>query len=256
MVYPKLSIITPSYNQGSFIEQTITSILDQNYPNLEYIVVDGGSTDKTVTILKKYSKRIKWISEKDNGQADAINKGVRMSTGDIIGYINSDDYYLPNAFERVAEIFIKNKNLQWMTGEYIVVNEKGKKIHSLIVGYKRMWRFFGNTTILSILNFLAQPSTFWRKEVVKKIGLFDTSLKYAFDYDFWLRLSKNFQLYKLTTPLSAFRIHSQAKGTKSYKKQFAEELQVVNRYTKNSVILFLHNLHNHLTVGVYNVIKS
>lgn len=256
MVYPKLSIITPSYNQGKFIEQTITSILDQDYPNLEYIVVDGGSTDNTVTILQKYSKHIKWISEKDNGQADAINKGIRMSTGDIIGYINSDDYYLPNAFDKVTETFMKNKNAMWLTGEYIVVNEKEKKIHLPIVRYKRMWRFLGKTLLLSILNFIAQPSTFWRKEAVKKIGFFDTSLKYAFDYDFWLRLSNNFPLYKLTAPLSAFRIHSQAKGTKSYKKQFTEELHVVSRYTKNSAILFLHNLHNHLIVSIYNVIKT
>ena len=106
----KLSIITPSFNQGVFIKETIDSILSQGYAQLEYIVVDGGSTDNTVEILKSYGDKIKWVSEKDNGQADAINKGLKMATGDIVAFINSDDYYLPNALHAVNDFFSESKN--------------------------------------------------------------------------------------------------------------------------------------------------
>jgi len=128
---PKISIITPSFNQGQFIEETIQSVLNQKYPNLEYIVIDGGSTDNTLDILKKYEGKLKWISEKDKGQSDGINKGFKMATGDIIAWLNSDDYYLPGALHEVARFFIKNPEAQWVTGDYME-----KKFKSILFGIK------------------------------------------------------------------------------------------------------------------------
>lgn len=255
MKFPKISIITPSLNQGKFIEQTIKSVLSQKYPNLEYIIVDGGSTDSTLRILRKYSKQIKWTSEKDKGQADAINKGMRMAKGDIIAYINSDDYYLPNTFSAVADFFNRNKDAKWLTGDYIIVDEKGKKIQPSVTLYKKLLRFLGGKNILSIVNYIAQPSTFWKRSVVSDVGFFNDSLKYVFDYDYWMRIIRQYPLFRVTSHLSAFRIHSQAKGSLSFDKQFDEELKVLRTNTKNKLLIGLHLIHNSLIVQTYKLIK-
>ncbi len=256
MTLPKISIITPSLNQSKFIEQTIKSVLNQNYPNLEYIVVDGGSVDSTIKILKKYSKQIKWVSEKDKGQADAINKGMRMAKGDIVAYINSDDYYLPGAFTKIADFFMKNSKAKWVTGDYIIVNEEDKKIQQSVTLYKRLMRFTISKNLLAIANYIAQPSTFWRESIFREIGFFDVSFEYVFDYDFWMRIIAKYPLFKIPSPLSAFRVHSRAKGSTGFARQFAEELLVTKRYEKNPITLSLHKLHNQAIVGMYNLIKN
>jgi len=135
-VFPKISIITPSFNQGKFIKKTIDSVLSQNYPDLEYVVIDGGSTDNTVKILKSYGNKIKWISEKDKGQADAINKGLKIINGEIIAFINSDDYYLPDTFKKIVDFFKQNITCNVVTGDYLIINENGKPIQSFVGFYK------------------------------------------------------------------------------------------------------------------------
>jgi glycosyltransferase involved in cell wall biosynthesis len=114
---PKISIITPSYNQVNFIQHTIDSVLGQEYPNLEYIIIDGGSTDGTVEIIKGYLGRLQWISERDNAQSDAINKGLRISTGEVVAFLNSDDIYEPGALEKVGQFFAKHREAKWVTGK-------------------------------------------------------------------------------------------------------------------------------------------
>ena len=125
--YPKISVVTPSFNQGRFIEDCIKSVLDQNYPNFEHIIVDNCSTDGTLEVLKKYP-HLKWIFETDKGQSDAINKGFRRSTGDIVAWLNSDDFYCENVFWKIVEIFLKNPQVFWIYGNSYFVDEKGKKI--------------------------------------------------------------------------------------------------------------------------------
>jgi glycosyltransferase involved in cell wall biosynthesis len=168
--YPKISIITPSYNQGQFIKETIDSVLDQNYPNLEYWVIDGGSTDNTVKILKKYGTKIKWVSEKDRGQTHAINKGLKKASGEIIAYLNSDDVYLPNSLFTIADYFMKHPDIMWLTGDYVIIDELGHQIQSGVAWYKRLFRTFPGRTSLMIGNYIIQPSTFWRSQVVKKLA--------------------------------------------------------------------------------------
>src|SRR6266540_3676763 len=136
----KFSIIVPSYNQGHFISQTIDSILNQSYKNVEILVIDGGSTDSTVEILKKYKGKIFWLSEKDRGQTHAINKGLALAKGDIITFLNSDDYYLDGTLDKVARQFQSKKDNSWLTGDYLIVNEQGKRIQSLIIKYKSFFR--------------------------------------------------------------------------------------------------------------------
>jgi glycosyltransferase involved in cell wall biosynthesis len=214
---PRISIIVPSFNQGTYIKKTLDSILDQNYPNLEIIVIDGGSTDNTISVLKSYREKLKWVSEKDNGQTEAINKGIRLTSGEIFGYINSDDFMLPGSLWVVANSFVKG--VLWVTGDYIIVNENGQSIQKYIVLYKRFLRFFSSRFIFNIANFVAQPSTFWKREILDNIGYFDEQLRYAMDYDFLMR--SFYVLPKIIHyPLSAFRIHKYSKGGSQFYEQF------------------------------------
>jgi glycosyltransferase involved in cell wall biosynthesis len=256
----KISIITPSLNQGKFIEKTIQSVINQHYSDYEHFIIDGGSHDETLKILRNYELRttnhkLRWVSEKDKGQADAINKGLRMATGDIIGVINSDDYYEAGTFKEIMTVFQNYPCVMWVTGDCRIVNEKGKEIQRCIRFYKKVFRLLSLPMILPILNPLAQSSTFIRKHAIKKIGYFDESLAYAFDYDFWLRLQKFYSPIILSKTLSSFRIHKNSKGKKYFREQFEEELSVLQRYTQNPFTFFMHRCHNWFVVFIYRLIK-
>lgn len=254
---PKISIITPSYNQKKYIQQAIDSVFAQRYPNLEFIIIDGGSTDGTVDVLKHYSgnPQFKWVSEHDAGQADAINKGLAMATGDIIAYLNSDDYYLPNTFASVVEFFDSHKKAMWVTGDYRIVDEKGKCIQLPVVWYKSFFRLFPSYVSLCITNFIAQPSTFWKYRAFRSIGLFDTKLSYVLDYDYWMRMIKKYPLSVIRRSLSAFRIHKASKGGHLYREQFKEENVVMQKYVSSRIMVKLHLLHNAIIVKIYSLIK-
>lgn len=252
---PRISVITPSYNQGRFIKETIDSVLSQNYPNLEYWIIDGGSTDETVTLLKSYGKKIHWISEKDKGQANGINKGMKRATGEIVTYLNSDDVFLPNALNTIADFFFTHPEAQWVSGDYFIIDEVGNKIQSYVARYKTLLRESPTLSKLSIANYVIQPSTFWRRDLLKKIGLFDESLRYCMDYDYWMRVMQKYPLYTLDNHFSLFRIHTSSKGGVQYKNQFDEEHEVMKRYIKSPLLVFLHKLHALLIVGIYKIIK-
>jgi glycosyltransferase involved in cell wall biosynthesis len=179
----KISILTPSYNQAKYLERNILSVLNQNYPSFEHIIIDGGSTDGTIDILKKYP-HLKWVSEKDNGQADALNKGLKMVAGEIIGWINSDDFYENYIFESVSEEF-NDLSTQWIIGDVTIFDEgSGEKIpiRSVPVTYRGLLK---NPDIIK------QPAAFFRKSFLEHSGGWDSALHMVMDYDLWLRLSKN-----------------------------------------------------------------
>ena len=252
----KITIITPSFNQGKFIGQTIQSVLDQNCSNLEYIVIDGGSTDNTLSILKKYSTRIKWISEKDSGQMEALNKGLKMAHGDIIAFINSDDYYLPETLNKIVKYFKEDTNLEVITGDYIIIDSQGKEIQTAVSVWKKILRKFHGFNTLCVANYINQPSTFWRKSVIDKIGYFNEELHYVFDYEYWLRILRaGITISIVREKFSCYRIHSQSKGGSQYKKRSIEELAVQKKYNTNPIIYGLHILHNQLMVFIYNFIQ-
>jgi len=254
MEWPKISIITPTLNQGKYLKQTIDSVLSQNYPNLEYIVMDGGSTDETIEILRTYGAKLRWISKKDKGQADAINTGMEMASGEILAFINSDDYYLPGVFDLVAKKFSQTE-CQWLTGDYFIVDKDDHKIQALTILYKKFWRNFSSSTLLSVLNYINQPSTFWSRNLWEKSGPLDSSLKFAIDYDFWMRTIKISLPYITNQPLSAFRIHKSSKGGSMFQNQFDEELQVLKHYSRDPLIFRMHQFHNFLIKSIYKIIK-
>ena len=203
---PKVSIITPSYNQGHFIKRTIDSVLSQDYSNIEYIVMDGGSSDNTVDVLNEYNDKLTWVSEKDNGQTHAINKGIRLSTGDIIAYLNSDDIYLPGTISKIVAEFNKEPDVDFLYGDFWGI-DKNDKILSKVKTIP-----FDNNILIYDANFICQPASFYRKRLFDTIGLFDESLHFLMDYEFFLRAAKRqcvIQLYP--DYLSAIRFHDDCK---------------------------------------------
>src|SRR5665648_1202204 len=199
---PKISVITPTLNHAQFIEDTIRSVLSQNYPNLEYIVIDGGSTDGTQDILKRYNDSISWISEPDKGQVDAINKGFARATGEVIAYLNSDDIYLPNTLLTVGEAFLAAPEVQIITGKCNNIDIEGKTIRPIITSYKNILLGFRNDKILKIVNYISQPATFWRINLLDSVGYFNSDYRYAMDYDYWLRVSQSHKIHFLDQNLA------------------------------------------------------
>jgi glycosyltransferase involved in cell wall biosynthesis len=252
---PKISIITPSYNQSQYIETTIQSVLEQEYPNLEYIVVDGGSTDGTLDVLTKFGSRLHWISEKDRGQSDALNKGLRLASGDIWAYINSDDLYLPGAFQRVGEYFATHSNVDWVTGFCQIIDQNGKQIRKSIRLYKNFWLQFRSYRLLQVIDYISQPATFWSRRVVDRTGMFNESLHYSMDYDYSLRVGQSYKLHVIPADLAAFRIHPASKSH-SIRDHFNADLAIARSYTRSSILTGLHRIHNALIVAAYERLQS
>lgn len=201
---PKISIITPSFNQGAFISEAIQSVIDQKYPNYEHIIVDGGSTDGTVEIVGRYPNLI-FISEKDDGMSDAINKGIKLATGDYIGWINTDDYYNKNAFSKIVDLFSQHK-VNWIVGNIIYKNE--------MTGKYRQNSYFPAINYNSLLknaDIVKQPGTFYRANTLKSIGGVNKEYQMVMDYDLFIRLAKIGPPLMLNHPISVFRNHPDQK---------------------------------------------
>jgi glycosyltransferase involved in cell wall biosynthesis len=221
--YPKISIITPSYNQGQYIEETILSVIGQNYPNLEYIIIDGGSTDNSVEIIKKYEKYLTyWVSEKDSGMYEAIQKGFDKSTGEIMAWINSDDMYHRKAFFAVAKVFSDLPEIEWIQGLPTVFNEEG--LITEVASYRRWSKY--NIYRQEFYKWIQQESTFWRRSLWEKAGSrMDTSFKYASDFELWTRFMGYSKLYALSTILGGFRVRESNQISKDYSREYLEEMK-------------------------------
>lgn len=226
MTQSTLSIITPSYNQAMYLPQTIASVLGQNYPNLEYFVIDGGSTDGTIEILQRYNfTQLRWWSEADNGQAEAINKGFKWATGEIIGWLNSDDVYLPQTFARVSDFFEQNAHVGAVYGDYHLIDAHGRLL------LRKQEIPFDYNILLYGLDYISQPTVFFRREILAQCGYLDETLHYGLDWEYWLRLAQHGVIFAhLPHDLAATRWHGAAKTLLAPPAMYAEHTAIQQRY--------------------------
>ena len=208
MSLPRISIVTPSFNQAIYLEETIDSVLSQNYPNLEYIIIDGGSTDGSVDIIKKYEKHLEyWISEPDSGHGNALNKGFSKSTGEIMAWLNSDDKYYPWTFKTIAEVFSLYKDINWITGIASVFNEKG------VLQTTYNWKKNEYDFLSGNYKWIQQESTFWTRKLWEKAGSYiDESYKLMVDGELWGRFFQYEKHWHLNGVIGGFRKHTTNRG--------------------------------------------
>ena len=201
-------------NQSVLLERTVLSVLSQQYPNIEYIIIDGGSTDASVDIIRRYSNRLShWISEPDDGQADAIHKGFLLSTGDIIAWLNSDDMLIPGALEKVNQFFNDNPDEEVVTGGHINIDIDDRICHSPL-GFPSSDLTRGSLTFHKLLFgecFIAQPATFFKRSAYNAVGGLDRSLHFSMDYDLWLKLSQRRPIARIFEYLALYRSHPESK---------------------------------------------
>lgn len=208
-LWPRISIVTPSYNQAQFLERTILSVLNQNYPNLEYIIVDGGSTDGSVEIIKRYDKYLAWwVCEDDEGQAHAIRKGFDRSTGSILAWLNSDDTYLPGTLYKVATAFRENGEAELIYGNIYIIDDRGN-----IINDQRFTQFSFFTLLFEGSCALHQTGCFWRRELYEKVGGINVQRKFCIDADFFFRAARVGKFLHLQDFLANFRIHATSKSS-------------------------------------------
>lgn len=236
MTRPLISIVTPSFNQGRFLEETLLSVLGSPYPHLEYVVVDGGSTDNSVEILRHYHDRLTWwVSEPDGGQYAAINKGFARTTGEVMAWLNADDKYMPWTLEVVGEIFATHPEISWLTTFCpLTLDQGGRAIRCVPKpfsgsGFRQGAHLPGSGWLGA--QFLQQESTFWRRSLWEEAGgSVDGGLRLAGDFDLWVRFARHAELYGVETPLGGFRYHGEQKTSQAYEAYLHEARAVYLRY--------------------------
>lgn len=241
--HPLVSIITPSLNQGKFLEQTILSVLNQSYPNIEYIIIDGGSTDHSADIIKRYASRLAyWVSEKDNGQSDAINKGLKHSSGQIVAYLNSDDVYAPDAVANIVDAFNKHPEMAMIYGKCININEQGEHLSEALGGTITYYKLLTGTMLPSI----HQPTCFFNRGVINRNPMFNSHLKYGMDYELILWILQRNKILFIDSLIAYFRYHSSSKTVSQTLPMYEEKMRIQRSFNKWLMPLWIWRYVKHV----------
>ncbi|WP_052754404.1 glycosyltransferase family 2 protein [Calothrix sp. 336/3] len=223
---PKITVVTPCYNHAPFIEATIQSVLNQGYPNLEYIIIDGGSTDGSLEIIQKYAEQLAYIGiEPNTGQTYKLIQGFAKATGDIFCSVNSDDLFEPGTFHQVADFFQQNPQARVVYGDYSWIDVQGK-----LIKRKKELPFFNRFIYMYDIVYIPQPSTFWRRDLYEEVGGFDIQFDLAMDADLWIRFADVTPIYHIRSFWSQFRKHPQQKSQQKLLKMQAETDAIWHRY--------------------------
>lgn len=226
---PRITVITPAYNAGRTIAVALESVRAQDYPDLEHIVVDGGSTDGTVELLRGRDE-IRWVSETDRGLAHAMNKGIAMATGEIVGELNADDVHVPGALAAVAEAFAENPGAEWVTGRCPIVDGEGREIRRAISAYKNALLRRYSLPLYLTQNFVSAPATFFRTDVLRELGGFDERYRISVDYDLQLKLARRGDPVVLDRDLAQFRMVEGTLSMSGFETQFREHAEQARRH--------------------------
>ena len=252
----RISLVTPSFNQVAFIERTIESIVSQQGDFvLDYRIIDGGSSDGTLDVLRRcQDPRVSWVSEPDKGQVDAINKGLRAATGDIVGWVNSDDVLLPGALARVARAFQQHPEANWVHGRCEIIDANDRAVRRWVSLYKHFRARRHSFENLLTENYVSQMTAFWRRSVHDDVGYLDPSLKLAFDYDFWLRLARRGSPLYLQERIACFRWYPSSKSGAQFEAQFREDAEVAARHAgQRRWVLLRKRAKNRAIVSAYRL---
>jgi glycosyltransferase involved in cell wall biosynthesis len=257
---PSITVVTPCLNARATIERTVESISGQRYSSLEHIVVDGGSTDGTLDILKALNDegRIHLVSEPDDGLSDALNKGFRLATGELVASLNADDYYFPGALERVAATHRAQSDAPWVTGRCVIVGSREQEIRRPVTAYKDFLLRHYSYWLLLTQCFVSTPATFFTRAAVEQLGPFDESLRYAADYDFFLRIGRLGPPAVVPgEPIVAFRMAGETLSLSGFEDQFAEGRAIARRHAAGRpVALAAHLLLSDAITLTYRLLRS
>lgn len=246
---PLVTVVTPSYNQAQFIEETIHSVINQDYPRIEYLVIDGASTDGSQKIIEKYQDEISWwVSEKDSGQSEAVNKGFARASGEIVGWLNSDDIYLKGAVRKAVDVFLSNPDAGTVYGNMLSIDEKTRVFN--IIEY-------GNWQLEDIMQFriIGQPAAFVRRDVLERAGFLDPSYHLLLDQHFWVRIAAEGKMFHIDEFLAGARHHSSAKNVSQSSHYHKEVARVVKWMSQNERLkgMFEKNEHKiHSGASTFN----
>jgi glycosyltransferase involved in cell wall biosynthesis len=253
---PSITVVTPCLNAADTIHEALESVRSQGYPRVEHLVIDGGSTDGTLEILER-AKGVRFVSEPDGGRVDAVNKGVAMAAGDLVGWLNADDRYEPGALEAVGRAFAGRPDAVWLTGYCRIIDGGGREIRRGVTAYKNAFLRRFSYGLYLTQNFVSDPATFVRRDVLLDAGPLDDRYAISHDYDLWLRVARRGDPVVLRRYLSSFRMVEGTLSMESFERQFAEHAEVARRHGEgHRLAVAVNAVTSRLIVLVYRALRS